>query len=36
MISDYIIIMLFFFFYFYGLVRFFMDLTEYMVWRWNW
>ena len=34
-ILDLITIILFFFFFGYGLVRFFMDLTEYVAWRWQ-
>ena len=33
-IVELITIILFFFFFGYGLVRFFMDLTEYVAWRW--
>ena len=34
-IVELITIILFFFFFGYGLVRFFMDLTEYVAWRWQ-
>ena len=34
-ILELITIILFFFFFGYGLVRFFMDLTEYVAWRWQ-